>query len=116
MFSSSLFSLEKTLEMEDNQILGKMSDKIMNQQKAALQKVLPLKLILPQEGRRLHFFKEVQIEPLTPMTVNFTTKEDKPEIKEMTPKTRNNLMLFGLMAFISVFFFGVNLKFKRKSA
>ena len=105
--------VEKTLDAEDNQILGTMSDKIMNQQKAALQKVLPLKIILPKEGRRIHFFREVQIEPLTPMTVNFTTKEEKSEIKELNPKTRNNLMLFGLMAFVSVFFFGVNVKFKK---
>ena len=105
--------VEKTLEVEDNQILGAMSDKIMNQQKAALQKVLPLKLILPKEGRRIHFFREVQIEPLTPMTVNFTTKEEKAEIKKLNPKTRNNIMLFGIMAFVSVFFFGVNLKFKK---
>ena len=105
--------VEKTLEAEDNQVLGAMSDKIMNQQKAALQKVLPLKLILPKEGRRIHFFREVQIEPLTPMTVNFTTKEEKAEIKEMNPKTKNNILLFGIMAFVSVFFFGVNLKFKK---
>lgn len=105
--------VEKTLETEDNQILGTMSDKIMNQQKAALQKVLPLKLILPKEGRRIHFFREVQIEPLTPMTVNFTTKEEKVEIKELNPKTRNNILLFGIMAFVSVFFFGVNFKFKK---
>ncbi|MCM8542720.1 MAG: hypothetical protein NE328_20810, partial [Lentisphaeraceae bacterium] len=105
--------VENTLDEEDNLALGKMSDKLMNQQKAALHKVLPLKLILPQEGRRLHFFREVQIEPTTAMTVNFTTKKDKAEIKKMNPKTRNNLMLFGLMAFVSVFAFGFNFKFKK---
>ena len=105
--------VENTLEEEDNQALGKMSDKLMNQQKAALQKVLPLKLILPKEGRRLHFFREVQIEPSTAMSVNFITKKEKAEIKAINPKTRNNIFLFGIMAFVSVFAFGFNFKFKK---
>lgn len=106
-------SVEKALEEDDSQILGKMSDKIMNQQKAAVQKVLPLKIILPHEGRRLHFFREVQIEPLTSMTIDFKTEQKKEELKNISSKTKNNAILFGIMAFVSVFAFGLNFKFKK---
>ena len=107
-------AVEKQLEEEDTQILGKMSDKIMTQQKAAIHKVLPLKVIIPQEGRRLHFFREVQIEPLTPMNVSFSTKEEAELKPAVSSKTSRNAFLFGMMALASVFIFGLNIKLKNK--
>lgn len=109
-------AVEKTLEEEDTAVLSRVSDKIMSQQKAAMQRLLPLRITLPEEGNRLHFYREVQIEPMTEMLVSFNTKKEKLIVKSSDKSSSRNALLFGIFALASFLLFGVNFKFRKEKA
>ena len=109
-------AIEKTLEEDDTQILSRVSDKIMSQQKAAMQRLLPLRVTLPEEGSRLHFYREVQIEPMAEMKVSFQTKKEKIEVITTDDTAKRNSILIGLIVLSSCLIFGVNFKFKKEAA
>ena len=81
-----------------------------------MQRLLPLKVTLPEEGSRLHFYREVQIEPLAEMKVGFKTKEDRQEIKKADNSAGRSAILILLFAVSSLMLFGMNFNFKFKKA
>jgi hypothetical protein len=95
-------AVEKTLEEDESRFLSQVSDKIMAQQTAATQRLMPLRLALPQEGRQLHFYRQVQIEPMSAINVSFNVKEDLHKPIKSKAVLKSNSLLF-LLIFLGSF-------------
>ena len=92
--------VEQSLSLEESKNLTAIADRIMNQQVAAAQKIQPLLVSFPQQGKLIHFKRNLQITPEAEMKVHF--KADK--IETMIPKgteRKDATILFSLLTLLS---------------
>ena len=65
------------MDVKDSDNLNKVADKMLEQQAAAQMRANPIRVTLPIQGKRLTFYRELQIHPNTEMTVEFKTSSQR---------------------------------------
>jgi tetratricopeptide (TPR) repeat protein len=71
-------AIQQSLSSEDNQSLAVLTEKIIEQQAAAAGVAQAIKLTMPEHGRQLEFFRLIQIDPQTPVSVEFMGSNTSP--------------------------------------
>jgi len=71
-------SVQQSLTMEDNDSLNAVTEKIIEQQAAAAGVAQGIKITMPEHGRKLAFFRLIQINPQTAVSVDFRTLDLSP--------------------------------------
>ncbi|MFT5124995.1 MAG: hypothetical protein ACI97B_003634, partial [Verrucomicrobiales bacterium] len=66
---------DHTISTKDNLALNQVAEKMIDQQAAASQLVSTIHVTLPVSGKRLDFYRELQIEPFAPMEVSYEVSE-----------------------------------------
>jgi hypothetical protein len=67
----------QSLSAADNDSLNVVAEKILDQQEAAAGAAPPIRITIPLEGRRLQFFRQLQITPEAEMSVAFRTIDNR---------------------------------------
>ncbi|MEI6807360.1 MAG: hypothetical protein WCN95_01465, partial [bacterium] len=71
-------SVQQSLTIEENEALDSLTEKIIDQQAAAAGVAQAIKITVPEHGRKLDFFRPIQINPAAPVTVEFRTFDLSP--------------------------------------
>ncbi|MEI6971160.1 MAG: hypothetical protein WCL44_06545 [bacterium] len=71
-------SVQQSLTIEENEALDALTDKIIEQQAAAAGVAQAIKITVPEHGRKLEFFRPIQINPNAAVTVEFKTLDLGP--------------------------------------
>ena len=74
-------SVQQSLTIEENDALDAVTDKIIEQQAAAAGVAQAIRITVPEHGRRLEFFRPIQINPNASVTVEFRTFDLSPFAK-----------------------------------
>ncbi|NQZ57620.1 MAG: hypothetical protein HRT88_09180, partial [Lentisphaeraceae bacterium] len=113
-FSNSFAAaVRETLAEDDQQILARISDKILNQQKSAIKRLMPLLVSFPAEGRQLHFYREVLVDSMSPLTVNFSSAQKPVKVEGLMNERMRSVSVVMIVLLICGLLFGV--KFRRCS-
>jgi hypothetical protein len=64
-------SVQQSLTIEENEALDAVTEKIIEQQAAAAGVAQAIKITVPEHGRKLEFFRPIQINPKASVTVEF---------------------------------------------
>ena len=92
--------VEQSLSLDESKNLTQMADKIMDQQFAAISKVQPLRINFPQQGKQVHFKRELQITPNATMMIRFNAERLDPAVP-LSEEWTKSAFLFLIFVLVS---------------